>query len=346
MIQFAKLKGIAFALVCIVLAGCAGKPREKAPWQPGGGWLSARGQEHPLAGRIWQVEEGRFVTPDKLAAALGAAQFVLLGEKHDNGDHHRIQSWLVARLLGRGRRPALVFEMFASDQAAALRRFAKSGSGNAGDIEALTQWQKSGWPSWSMYQPIAQSALDAGLPILAASPTRKQLRAMAMGGKSVFDAPTRKRLRLDTPLPADIAAAKEREVIASHCDMLPARMAGPMAATQTAKDAVMADVMLGAAAAGDLDGAILIAGSGHARADWGAPWHLARRAPDKAVISLGILETDDQTTDPAAYAARWSVDDLPFDFVWFTPRLDLDDPCAKYAKQLKKMGHGKRQPAK
>ena len=32
-------------------------------------------------------------------------------------------------------------------------------------------------------------------------------------------------------------------------------------------------------------------------------------------------------TDPTSYAARWNTKALPFDFVWFTPRANDDDPC-------------------
>ena len=45
-------------------------------------------------------------------------------------------------------------------------------------------------------------------------------------------------------------------------------------------------------------------------------------------------------TDPAAYAEFLGVDALgngalPFDFVWFTPIADPDDPCAKFPEQLR-----------
>ena len=32
--------------------------------------------------------------------------FVMLGENHENEDHHRLQAWIVAALIGEGRRPA------------------------------------------------------------------------------------------------------------------------------------------------------------------------------------------------------------------------------------------------
>jgi len=161
-----------------------------------------------------------------------------------------------------------------------------------------------------------------------------------------LDAQTIKRLLLDEPLPEHIAAAKAEELIRSHCNMLPGHMVEPMVNTQTAKDAMMADVMISAEASSDLDGAILIAGLGHARSDWGVPWHLARRAPEKSAISIGILEVDADLTNPSLYSAHWHVPELPFDSVWFTPRADEHDPCAKYAEQLKKMGSRNSETAK
>jgi len=31
------------------------------------------------------------------------------------------------------------------------------------------------------------------------------------------------------------------------------------------------------------------------------------------------------------------MDGLPFDYVWFTPRVDESDPCEKFREQLEKM---------
>lgn len=93
------------------------------------------------------------------------------------------------------------------------------------------------------------------------------------------------------------------------------------------------------ARAGRRDGAVLIAGAGHVRRDRGVPAHLARHAPGTGVASLAFLEVDATLTAPAEYAASFDGGPLPFDFVWFTPRIDDVDPCAKYRQDLERLRH-------
>lgn len=45
---------------------------------------------------------------------------------------------------------------------------------------------------------------------------------------------------------------------------------------------------------------------------------------------------DEGITDPTAYAAFYDAEGLPIDFVWFTPRVDNDDPCSKFKEQLRR----------
>jgi uncharacterized iron-regulated protein len=101
-------------LVSALVLLCAATTAAADP--PGAPWISEYETGHPLAGRIWQPAAARFVAPEAVAAALTAARFVLLGEKHDNADHHRIQAWLVGSMIAAGRRPAVAFEMFNRDQ--------------------------------------------------------------------------------------------------------------------------------------------------------------------------------------------------------------------------------------
>jgi len=78
---------------------------------------AAGGAGHPLAGRIYQVASGRFVDQATLVADLARADFVLLGERHDNPGHQRLEALLVEALQAKSSRPrALAFEMIPSDR--------------------------------------------------------------------------------------------------------------------------------------------------------------------------------------------------------------------------------------
>src|SRR5213596_2446 len=97
------------------------------------------GHDHPLTGRIWNVAQGRFVAMNALAAAVSAARFALLGERHDHPEHHEFQAWLLRRMLESGRRPAVAFAMLDTTQAPALARSGRRS-------HAWNSWC-SGW-SW------------------------------------------------------------------------------------------------------------------------------------------------------------------------------------------------------
>jgi uncharacterized iron-regulated protein len=310
-------------LMAGLLAACAGA--EPGPQTPGAPWVSEHARGHPLAGRIWQPTAGEYVAPEAVVAALAEARFGLLGEKHDNADHHRIQAWLVGRMIARGRAPAVAFEMLASEQEPALAAYLAAHPKDAAGIGAAVGWAETGWPDWAIYQAIAQAALAGGAPILAAKPPRG-----APGAERAAA------LDLDRPLPPDLAAVMREGIIESHCGQLPESMIEPMVSVMTAWDAHMADILRRAAAREGRDGAVLIAGTGHARSDHGAPFHLRRFEPEARIMSLGLVEVTAEAREPAAYAARFGVDALPFDFVWFTPVADPKDPCAKFADRLRR----------
>src|SRR5207245_9808486 len=86
-------------------------------------WESPAERAHPLVGRIWDVKAGTFIPEDTLVARLVASRFVLLGERHDNPDHHVLQAKLVRAIVAAGRRPAVGFEMLATDDAPAIVRY-------------------------------------------------------------------------------------------------------------------------------------------------------------------------------------------------------------------------------
>jgi Haem-binding uptake, Tiki superfamily, ChaN len=77
----------------VLVAGCAA-----GPWR----WRSPYGLTHPLTGRIWDTRAARFLTEDALIDRLVPARFVLLGEQHDNPDHHGLQGQVIRALVGRG----------------------------------------------------------------------------------------------------------------------------------------------------------------------------------------------------------------------------------------------------
>jgi uncharacterized iron-regulated protein len=302
--------------------------------EPGGAWQAPIERNHPLVGRIWDVTTGAFIDSAALVEHLTRGRFVLLGEQHDNPDHHRLQAWLLRALITAGRRPAVGFEMFTSADAPAIARHLAAHPTDAVGLAQAVDWQRSGWPDWAMYQPIAEVALDVGLPVVATNLSQSTTRALGQSRDSALEATLVARLGLDRPLAADLHTAMAQEIRDAHCGYAPEPRVEAMIFVQRARDAQMAASLI---AAGQQDGAVLIAGAGHARRDYGVPAYLAGKAPEASVVSLAFLEVSQDTLAPPAYAARFRRQMLPFDYVWFTPRVDDQDPCTAFKEQLKKL---------
>ncbi|MBM3222162.1 MAG: ChaN family lipoprotein [Candidatus Rokubacteria bacterium] len=280
-------------------------------------WQSPLGREHPMTGTIWDVRAGTAVTPEALVSRVAARRFVLLGEKHDNPDHHRLQAWVLGELVAAGRRPAAVFEMFRADQAETIaRHLAASPTDSRGLGDAL-DWRRSGWPAWSMYEPIVAIALAAKLPVVAGNLSRDATTAVRRG---TLDAAETARMGLDRPLPEDVRQRLADEIRDGHCGHLPEHAIAPFVAVQRARDAHMAAAMRASGG----DGAVLIAGVGHVRRDMG----VARLLPDAETASIAFVEVPSDMTAPPA---------LPADYVWLTPRMGDRDPCERFRKDLEKI---------
>ncbi|MBB4266170.1 ChaN family lipoprotein [Roseospira visakhapatnamensis] len=313
-------------LAMILLPPMPASAQSTPPW--GTPWETTVRAAHPDVGTLRAGPSGTARTPAEAVTALAGADLVLLGEKHDNPDHHRARAWILERLVEAGRRPAVVMEMLDSTQAEALAAYQARPDADAAGLGEAVGWARTGWPDWTLYQPIAAVALDAGLPILPGNlPTAEVRRIARDGAEAVLGAAGLAPRGLDTPLPDALRESLGREILDSHCGMLPEPAVPGMIAAQRARDGEMARALLAAAARPDTDGALLIAGNGHVRADRGVPWTLARLAPDLSIATLGVLEVGEAAAP----------DTPPFDLVWWTPALEDVDPCEKFAAQLERL---------
>jgi uncharacterized iron-regulated protein len=300
-------------------------PSAIVPRGPSEAWRTKLDVEHVLVGQIWDVKRGAFVKQAQLGEALSKARFVLLGEKHDNPDHHALQAQMIERLVQHGRRPAVVLEMLETEQQAALDAYVARADATSAGLGAALAWEKTSWPPFSEYQPIFDAAFAAKLRLVAGNLAQADAKALVKQGISALPEPQVKALRLEEPFPAELERSLLEELKASHCGHLPDKWLAPMALAQHARDAAMARALATSSAA---DGAVLIAGGGHARRDRGVPYYLALEAPGASVASVLLREVRHGETDPKLYVAA----DGPFDFVWFTPRASDEDPCAAFKK--------------
>jgi uncharacterized iron-regulated protein len=284
--------------------------------------------DNPLVGRIFNGATGAEVPLDTALDLAQRAEVVLLGERHDNPDHHALQAYVLGELIRSGRRPALVFEMIDGDQGEALGNWRAAPSPDTSDVNDLLSWEKRGWPSFSWYEPLFVQALGQGLPILPGNPPPAQVRAIARG--EAPEAVTA--LGLDSPLPAPLASDLLETLRDSHCGMVPEGVLSPIALAQRAKDATMAQAVVAALTEGS-ESVVIITGSEHARTDRGVPFYLPKGLSH---LSIAFVEAFAGETDPLAYGEAKAVTDgaSPHDLLWFTPRVERQDPCEGLAEHF------------
>jgi uncharacterized iron-regulated protein len=284
--------------------------------QPANEWQEKTLVDHPLVGRIYRPTPGVFATRRDLEQALRRARFVLLGEKHDHRDHHRLQAELLSEIIPLRRDLAVAFEMLDVDQQPAVDRYLSAHPSEVDGLAQAVNWDASGWPPWPIYRPVFAVAHRGHARIVAANLSRESTSAIARGGEASLAAPL-------PPLSSAGLRALEEDMRESHCGLLPESMLPGMALAQRARDLTIAQRMREADRG---DGVVLCAGAGHVRRDRGVPVYLGA-AGVAGVISIAFLEVVRGESDPHTYLSDAEPDVAPFDFVWFTPRVDEKDPC-------------------
>ena len=281
-------------------------------------WVSPLHAGHALVGRIWDNRLQQFVTPEELLAGLREARFLLLGEKHDNADHHRLQLSVLESLIAANAVSGVAFEMIDASRAPKLAGIAGREFTAEEELRAWLEWDE-GW-EWEFYSPLLRSSLAAGLPVAAANIDESAVMDIYQGG-----GPT---------LPEDIfdQAAMDKlyaDIDESHCGLLPESQFPAMVRVQQARDLAMAQALRSLA---DGDGAaLLIAGNYHARQDLGVPnFLLALDAGTgrEEIISLAFLEVQPAELVPASYLERFG-GVAEHDYLWFTPAVEEQDYCAQ-----------------
>src|SRR6218665_990192 len=158
-----------FALLfCVFLAGCQALP-------PLPTWQSPEGRGHADLGVIRDLRSGKTLTADELVERLASAPRVLVGEQHDNPDHHALQLWLLQALEQKRAQGSLLMEMINPDQQAKVdqaRGLVQAGKAPT-DLFTALAWQKN-W-EWSMYGPIVRHALAQPYPLLNANLDRSEI---------------------------------------------------------------------------------------------------------------------------------------------------------------------------
>lgn len=249
---------------------------------------------------------------------LAGSTVALLGEVHDNADGQRIRLAALQRALSRGWRPAIVMEQFDIDRQSLIDRARSERPRDAAHLIEVAG--RPGW-EWPLYRPLLQLALDHDLQLIAANlPQTLARRLVREDYAAVLGSDRARELGLDQSLPEPWLAAQRQEIELGHCGALPAAILPGMVRAQSARDALIAELL----ARHRTTGAVLIAGNGHVRSDIGVPRWLRGRQQLAAgdILAVGYLEY----ADAAASEAFDSVIAVP-------PKTDRVDPCLQFRQQ-------------
>ncbi len=304
------------------------------PHEPFGPWKSELERAHPLVGAIVDAKTLRPMSRGELEKRMRAASVVLLGEIHDNPDHHRIQAALL-RAFAKGRRPApaVLFEMIETDRRKALDALAGKKGLTADEVFDAVRWEKSGWPPRKLYMPLMRAVVALGrLPRPAGLPA-EEVRAISRKGLSSLPEKMRRAMRL-SPLPERLRRELEREIVKSHCDMIPLSAARAMSGVQRMRDALMArELLAGYRARGS---AVLIAGGGHVRHDRAVPLYLARMGGAPRPFVVWMAEARKEARDIAGLLPENTRPADLADVIIVTPRARRKDPCEEFRRFMEK----------
>lgn len=268
-------------------------------------WQSPRERDHSRVGQIVDLRTGEQVAIEAMLAELASASIVLLGEKHDNPDHHHLQLWLLQAIQARRAQGSVVLEMLTLDQqdrVSSVQQTVRAGAQSDNLAQAL-QWHK-GW-DWQLYGELVSYILKQRYPLLASNLNRDALLSIYRNPPELTG------VKSTSPTVTQRLSEHIRE---AHCNKLPDTQLPAMLAVQQQRDRSMAKVLLEAAKP-----TLLIAGAYHVRYDLGVPLHLedlyeAEKLQQRVLI---FAEADQDVETQSA------------DFVWYTPAVAERDYCAE-----------------
>lgn len=264
--------------------------------------------------RIIYSIEGDEISFSDMIEKLAQADYILLGEQHDDPVHHRLQQRVLAALIKSGRQPAVVFEMFDREDAGLIASVSRQHPDDPDQIAKAVNWKASGWPDWQMYRPIVKTAMDASLPVIAGNLSRWRARRMIIEGVPLMNSKTATHMGLLTPLPSDQEEQLRQKISLMHGMMAPTKVIAGMLAAQRVRDATLADSMISRNYG---NGAVLIAGREHTRTDYGVPFYLNHREPEAKIASLAFIDASEAIESEQSTDSKQA--EHAYDFVWMLP---------------------------
>lgn len=280
-------------------------------------WQSALYLDHPLVGVIWDVKNETSISVSELSSTITSAKYLLLGEKHDNPDHHKLQLEITKMLSSAGSLSALALEMMNSGVQSKLDSIAGQNFESDDDLKSYIDWDNDGW-EWAFYGPLIKAALQKSVPLYAGNISTETMREVYA---------TEEPSASQSIVGDEVMAQLIRDIDVSHCGLLPESQFPAMVRVQQARDAAMAKSMQSPATGAT---SLLIAGNYHARQDLGVPNYLLAAHDGlkrEDIVSVSFMEVSTESSAAKDYIES-TAGISAYDFIWFTPAVSNEDYCA------------------
>ncbi|MFO0481962.1 MAG: ChaN family lipoprotein [bacterium] len=270
----------AMALALSIATGISGaqplQPAETDRCPQPGSWLATTTSPGSSRDTALQPRPG-----PELIAEAARRQVVLLGEHHDNADHHRWQLQVLAALHARRPDMAIGFEMFPRRVQPALDRWV-AGELSEAEFLRLSDWNRVWGFDPRLYLPLFHFARLNRIPMIALNVERTLVRQVGASGWDSVPEAQREGITRATPAP-EAYAAQLRKTFEMH---LPPRAPGAAAPAdsdirftrfleaQLTWDRAMAEALAHRARASPAPLVVGVMGSGHLQFGHGVPHQL------------------------------------------------------------------------
>ena len=255
----------------------------------------------PLAGKIWDLNNRHFITEEVLVSEIAKSDWVLLGENHENEEHHAIEQNLIEAISDAGKLGNVALEMANQKQQDALDKHRN----NQLVTKEELNWS-SGWP-WDWYGGLVKTALAEAQRVIATDLTRDQQMQAYMNDE--IELPT-----------GPYREFMDDILYESHCGKLPKSQLSNMLRVQIARDKAMHSALINNNT-NKVD--VFIAGTMHTRYDTGIPLLGELNSKTILMVSAG------PEMDPGKYIPESYKDNPIADYIIFTSETEPVDHCGK-----------------
>lgn len=247
------------------------------------------------------------LSEETLVKQLQGADVVLLGELHDNPHHHTARAQLIT-LLNDARRTVV------AEHLSAASSVIFSGSTLGALESAGFSPQSWGWP---LHAPLFDAIRASGASVVGGNLPKGFSKDIFKNRQQAFPAQSL-RVYQQSPLADTARQSLDQDLINGHCGQLPEQYLEPMRLVQRATDISMAIELI------KNKPALLVAGNGHVRKDYGVPQVLAATDAALKIVSIGFYEqSSDMGEQLQSLGAK-------YDFVWFTEPAKRENPCENF----------------